>query len=166
VNAGPEQRSAAAREALRQAYEEHYVSLVKLCSLLAGGRMEAEDVVQDVFVRAAERVQGLAPAEVGPYLRRAVVNTWRNRLRRMALERRPFKRVLPLPVMLGPDVEERDAAWSAIASLAPRQRACLVLRFYEDLSERDVAALLRCSLGTVKSQTSKGLAHLRRVWEL
>lgn len=141
------------------------MSLVRLCSLLAGGHMEAEDVVQDVFVRAADRLQSLSPAATGPYLRRAVVNTWRNRLRRLALERRPRLRFLPDAIMPGTNVEEHDAVWAAIARLPPRQRACLVLRFYEDLSERDVADVMGCSVGTVKSQTSKGLARLRGVVE-
>jgi RNA polymerase sigma factor (sigma-70 family) len=67
--------------------------------------------------------------------------------------------------MPGTNVEEHDAVWAAIARLPPRQRACLVLRFYEDLSERDVADVMGCSVGTVKSQTSKGLARLRGVVE-
>jgi RNA polymerase sigma factor (sigma-70 family) len=61
------------------------------------------------------------------------------------------------------DLDERDAMWSALDQLPPRQRAVLVLRFYEQLSEAEIAAVLGCSPGTVKSQSSKGLARLRHL---
>jgi RNA polymerase sigma factor (sigma-70 family) len=57
--------------------------------------------------------------------------------------------------------DERDAMWRALAALGPRQRAVLVLRYYEQLSEAEIAAVLGCSAGTVKSQAAKGLARLR-----
>jgi RNA polymerase sigma factor (sigma-70 family) len=116
-------------------------------------------LVQETFLRAVPALVRLGDEEVGPYLRATSMNLWRNRLRRLALERRvrPLKRVDPEFA-----VEDRDAVWTAIRRLPPRQRACLVLRYYEDLTERQTAALLRCSVGTVKSQTSRGLAFLRK----
>jgi RNA polymerase sigma factor (sigma-70 family) len=59
-------------------------------------------------------------------------------------------------------IEERDAVWQAILRLPARQRACLVLRYYEELTEQETADILRCSVGTVKSQTSRALSRLRR----
>ena len=58
--------------------------------------------------------------------------------------------------------EERDELWQAVLRLPPRQRACIALRYYEDLPEREVAAILSCSVGTVKKQSSRALAQLRR----
>jgi RNA polymerase sigma-70 factor (sigma-E family) len=145
---------------LRAAFEEHYTRLLRLCLALAGSREVAEDIVQDAFVRVASRIDRLDPSEVGPYLRRVVVNLWRNRLRRVRLERRHADVRTDDPVTT--ELEERDEMWRALLRLPRRQRACVVLRYYEDLSERDVAAILRCSVGTVKSQTSRGLARLGR----
>jgi RNA polymerase sigma factor (sigma-70 family) len=59
-------------------------------------------------------------------------------------------------------LSDRDELWTALAAIPPRMRAVLVLRFYEDLSEADTAAALDCSVGTVKSQTSRALAKLRK----
>ena len=91
------------------------------------------------------------------------LNLWKNRLRRIAYEARARKRLVERHQDRG-SLEERDEMWAAISRLPPRQRACLVLRFYEDLSIRDTARLLGCSEGTVKSQTSKALGELRREW--
>ena len=147
-------------EPLRAAFEEHYSRLVGLCFLLTGRRDMAEDVAQEAFVRLATRIHGLEPEAVGPYVRRIAVNLWKNRLRRMALEVR-HRREAPPPGGRTA-FEDRDELWTLVKGLPPRQRACVVLRYYEDLSEGDAAAALGCSIGTVKSQTSKALARLRK----
>jgi RNA polymerase sigma-70 factor (sigma-E family) len=147
-------------EPLREAFEEHYGRLVRLCFLLTGERDAAEDVAQEAFVRLATKIDRLEPGAVGPYVRRIAVNLWKNRLRRMALELR-HRREAPPP---GDRIafEDRDELWTVVKRLPPRQRACVVLRYYEDLSERDAAITLGCSIGAVKSQTSKALARLRK----
>jgi RNA polymerase sigma-70 factor (sigma-E family) len=150
-----------AQVALRAAFEEHYVSLLRLCTALSRRRDLAEDIVQDAFVRVAPRVADLGPDEVGPYLRRVVVNLWKDRLRRLAIELKHVRQ-RPPPQVVESQAEERDAVWSALLRLPSRQRACVVLRYYEDLPEREVAEVLRCSVGTVKSQTSRALSKLRR----
>jgi RNA polymerase sigma-70 factor (sigma-E family) len=150
-----------AREAMREAFDQHYLALLRLCVLLSGSRELAEDLVQEAFVRAAQKIQYLPPDEVRPYLRRAAVNLWKKRLRRIVLETRhrgdrSVSRVQAL------SLEDRDALWRAVIRLPDRQRACLVLRYFEDMSERAVAETLGCSVGTVKSHTSRALTRLRK----
>jgi RNA polymerase sigma factor (sigma-70 family) len=130
--------------------------------LLAGRKDVAEEVVQEAFLRAREAIGRLDPDEVGPYLRAAAINIWRNRLRRLSLERRLGLDRAPKDEL---PYEERDALWRAIRRLPPRQRACVVLRYYADMSERETATALGCAVGTVKSQTSRALRRLGKELE-
>ncbi|MGH2673830.1 MAG: SigE family RNA polymerase sigma factor [bacterium] len=148
-------------DALRAAFEEHYPALLRLGVLLTGRREVAEDLAQESFVRLAPKIDRLQTVQVGAYLRQTAVNLWRNRLRRQAVERR-FLRRIPLQPAEAMTLEDRDELWNAVLRLAPRQRLCLVFRFYLDLPEREVASLMRCSIGAVKSQTSRALSRLRR----
>ncbi len=100
--------------------------------------------------------------DVGPYLRQAVVNAVRGGWRRRQVERR-HAGTLSTDARQGAfeaDVVERDEVWRALRRLPPGQRGVVVLRYYEDLSEADVARLLRVKAGTAKSQAAKGLAAL------
>ncbi len=153
------------RDALSLAYENHYVHLVRLCGLLVGSREGAEDIVQEVFVRGASRIADLPPEEVGPYLRTAVANEWKNRRRRMALDRRARARLAPTGSDGGRTEPDHNEMWQVVLRLPPKQRACLVLRFYEDLSEKETARVLGVSVGTVKSQTSRALSKMRKELE-
>jgi RNA polymerase sigma-70 factor (sigma-E family) len=148
--------------ALRAAFHDHYISLVQLCVLLDGRRAEAEDIAQEAFVRLAPKIEDISVDAVGPYLRRIAINLWKNRRRRMAAELRARIRGWKRSEDAGGSLEDRDAMWRSVLRLPVRQRACLVLRYYEDLSERDVASVLGCSVGTVKSQTSRAVARLRK----
>lgn len=146
-------------EALREAFQRHQAGLVRMCVLVTGEQDLAEDLVQETFVKAAPAIERLREEEVWPYLRATAMNLWRNRLRRLAVERRPRpwqSNAAAIPF------EERDAVWRAILGLPPRQRACVVLRYYEELTEQETADILRCSVGTVKSQTSRALGRLGR----
>jgi RNA polymerase sigma-70 factor (sigma-E family) len=147
--------------ALRRAYERHGARLLRLAILVAGSRDVGEEIMQEAFVRAATALPRLSDEETGPYLRTVAINVWRNRVRRLQLERRVR---MPWIATSGDErsFEDRDALWRAMRRLPPRQRACLVLRYYEDLSERQTATVLGCSVGTVKSLSSRGLARLRR----
>jgi RNA polymerase sigma-70 factor (sigma-E family) len=147
-------------DVLRLAFERHRVALFRLAGLLSGDPGDAEDIVQDAFLRAGPKLPGLPEDQQLPYLRTVCLNVWRSRNRRLAVTRRHASRRAPDMVM-DPSLEERDEMWQAILRLPARQRACLVLRFYEDLPERQTAEVLGCSVGTVKSQTSRGLAKLR-----
>lgn len=123
---------------------------LRLCTALSGEKDVAEDIVQEAFVRVADKIASLRSDEIGPYLRRVVVNLWKNKLRRLGVEMR--HRVSPRSDHLAEDeIESRDAIWTALLRLSGRQRACLVLRFYEGLAEREVAEVLGCSVGTVGS---------------
>lgn len=149
---------------LEIAFEQHYLDLLRFCVLMTGTRDVAEDLVQDAFVRCAHRIESLPAPAVGHYLRRTVINLWKNYVRRLATERRIRReRASPAEGSTEPaGPEERDELMAALFKLPRRQRACLVLRFYEDLSEQETARILGCSVGTVKSQTARGLERLRR----
>lgn len=142
--------------------------LLTLALLLTGRhRAEAEDLVQDVLERAYRRwsriIRNGAPE---PYVRQMLVNAAVDRGRR--LRRRPET---PLAVDIADPAAadqagqhaDRDLLLRALAALPPRQRAVLVLRYFEDLSEAQTAAMLGCSSGTVKSQASRALARLREL---
>jgi RNA polymerase sigma-70 factor (sigma-E family) len=146
-------------DSLASAWEAHRTSLIRLAVLLTGRQDQAEDLVQDAFVRAARRLPTVGTDDVRAYLRATVLNLWRKRLRRLVLERKARQEPLR---QLELAFEERDALWLAIRKLPARRRACLVLRYYEELTERETAELLGCSIGTVKSQTHKALQSLRQ----
>ena len=151
------------RSAARESFEEFVRTRAGLLGstayLLTGNSHDAEDLVQTALARAAVRWERLDEPEA--YLRRVLytqaVSRWR------ALRRRPAE-WLGAPVEAvapGVDVEVRVVLDQALRRLTPRQRAVLVLRFYEDRSESQASALLGCSVGTVKSQTRHALARLR-----
>src|SRR5919197_2906633 len=97
------------QEALRVAFENHYLSLLRLCTLLTGRQDVAEDIVQEAFVRVEPKIESVATKDVGWYLRRTAVNLWKNNLRRLALERRPC--ASRDEHASGTPLEERDALW-------------------------------------------------------
>jgi len=150
-----------ATQTLREAYDAHATGLLRLCVLLSGRQDVAEELVQETFERTARAgaLETLPQARVGAYLRTTALNLWRNRLRRLAIERRGRARTASRDA--GLSFEQRDELWSAVRRLPTRQRACVVLRYYQELSEQETATLLGCSVGTVKSQTSRAIARLR-----
>ena len=140
-------------------------SLLRTALLLTGqNRAEAEDLLQLALERAYRHwSRACAADDPERYVRRILANASADRWRR--LTRRPEHE---LPAGEGPgvpdrtaEVADRDYLLRALAALPPRQRAVLVLRYYDDLPEAEVAAMLGCSLGTVKSQAARGLAKLR-----
>jgi RNA polymerase sigma factor, sigma-70 family len=146
--------------ALRAAFQEYYLPLLRLATLLSQEPHTAEDLVQETFVRAAARLATLSPDEIRPYLRRAVVNLWKN-TQRQAAQSAGWTWQLEESSM-DADSADRELMRGLLLGLAPRQRACLVLRYYEDLTGPQIAEVLGCSEGTVKSQTSKALKRLRK----
>ena len=157
----PRSRAACPPGVIADLYRAHMPAATRLAYLLTGDRTAAEDVAQDAFLRAASRLGALRDDAAFPaYLHRAVVNAARNRGRRLALERRHAMPAREESAAL-PDLATRDGLWHALQRLPHRQRAALVLRFYLDLSEAEVADRLGCRPGTVKSAVSRGLAALR-----
>ncbi len=148
---------------LAELYAKHGRGAVRLAYLLTGDRPMAEDLAQEAFVRVFGRFRDLRnPGSFEWYLRRTVVNLANSHFRRLRTEREYVQRrraELPPPSM--PDVASRLAMWQALQRLPQRQRAAIVLRFYEDLSEAATADVLRCPVGTVKSLVSRGLTRLR-----
>lgn len=142
--------------------------LLKLALLLTGeNQAEAEDLLQIALERAyRRRAQLFRDRSPEPYVRRLLVNASIDR-RRM-LRRRGERPLAAADSGLAVDdrtgeVANRDLLLRSLAVLPPRQRAVLVLRYWEDLSEAEIAGMLGCSAGTVKSQASRGLARLREL---
>jgi RNA polymerase sigma-70 factor (sigma-E family) len=132
--------------------------------LLTGDRSLAEDLVQDAFAKLVGRLTHLRdPDAFAAYLRAAVVNLSRMHFRRKKVERASLERLasMPPPPTGGSDLDQRERMAQALMRLPERQRAAIVLRFYEDLSERQTAEILRCRPGTVGSLVSRGFDTLR-----
>jgi RNA polymerase sigma-70 factor (sigma-E family) len=148
---------------LEELYVRHAPAAVGLAYLLTGNREAAEDLVQDAFIRAAGRFQHMRNAEAFPsYLRRTVVNLHLSRLRRMRLERSYLARQQEEPVQSSmPDIAGRADVWAGVQRLPARQRAAIVLRYYEDLSEGEGAEVLRCSVSAMKSLITRAMKTLR-----
>jgi RNA polymerase sigma-70 factor (sigma-E family) len=141
-------------------------SLLRTAILLCGhSRAEAEDLLQIALERAYRHWgRACATGEPERYVRGILANASTDRWRRLA--RRPESSMAPSPdELIVPDgtaeIINRDYLLRALAALPPRQRAVLVLRYFDDLSEGETAQMLGCSLGTVKSQAARGLARLR-----
>jgi len=139
-------------------------ALLRTAYLLAGDWATAEDLLQTALTKtylAWKRLGGIEAVE--PYTRRVLVNTATSWWRRRWHGERPTDL---LPERPGPDRHEealeRDLLWRHVRALPVRQRAVLVLRYYEDLSEAQTAELLDISPGTVKSQTARALSTLRK----
>jgi len=137
--------------------------LVRLAFGLTGDRWMAEDIAQTALARAYVAWQRVSRADdPDAYLRRILVNASNRRFRRRRVDERPGD--LPECPVDGPAdlVGERAALLAALRQLPPRQRAVIVLRYWEDLTDAQIAASLGCSPGTVRSQLSRALAKLRQ----
>ncbi|MFB7322419.1 MULTISPECIES: SigE family RNA polymerase sigma factor [unclassified Streptomyces] len=141
-------------------------ALTHTAYLLTGDFHEAEDLVQTTLARVYPHWRRLRPDDAEHYVRRALVNTNRSRHRRrriahLLLPSLPDTRPAPGDGAGVGSVEGYDALARLLAELPERQRAVVVLRYCEDLSAEEVAGILGCSVGTVKSQASRALVKLR-----
>jgi len=150
------------RGRLETLYAAHAPDAARLAYLLTGDRALAEDLVQEAFVRMFGRFRDLRnPEAFGAYLRKTVVNLARSYFRRRGVEHTFLEREAREPAKSAEPAEPQHEMWTALKRVTPRQRAAIVLRFYEDLSEAQTADVLGCAVGTVKSLVSRGLKQLR-----
>jgi RNA polymerase sigma-70 factor (sigma-E family) len=158
-----------ADRAVIELYSQHYRALVRLAALLVRDTPTAEEVVQDSFVAMQGGWQRLRDTEKAlAYLRQAVVNRSRSVLRHRTVVDKNLQKAPPdMPsaehgalVLL-----ERSAVVAALRGLPDRQREAIVLRYYADLSEAEIATAMGISRGAVKSHTARGMAALRTALE-
>ncbi len=164
----------AADEALTQLYAAHWTALVRLAWLLVRDQGRAEEIVQDVFVAASPRMAQLRQdGNALAYLRRSVVNGCRSTFRHQGVEDRylrtesggaeaPGRRTAESAETAVMRHDEGDTLMGAVRRLPQRQREVLVLRYYSDLSEQQIAEALEISTGAVKSHAHRALAALRQ----
>jgi RNA polymerase sigma-70 factor (sigma-E family) len=146
----------------RTFFAGQYRRLYALGLLLTGDAGEAEELAQDALVRTFRRWALVGrPKDPPTYARKVLVNRHRSLLRRTVVEARQLLRLGGDAQPASDHGEDAMVVWEALRRLPPRQRTVVVLRYYEDLSEPEVARLLRLPLGTVKSLGRRGLARLR-----
>lgn len=164
VNGGVSRVASSKKRAVEVLFESHYDPMCRLAFVILGDAWLAEEIVMEAMLKTFSGWGRLRePDRADVYLRRAVINLCRSRIRRAILERK----APPVTERTHPqsDLHERDEILTAVRALPERQRACVVLRYYEDLSESQIAEILDCSTGTVKSQLHKARAHLARLLE-
>ncbi len=155
---------AQAREDFRSYVAGRSAALLRTAYLLTGNRADAEDLLQTALAKTYlswDRIRDRGA--VDGYVRRVMVNTQTSWWRRRTLDEHPTDE---LPDRASgrdgtADLDLHDALWTALAALPRRQRAVVVLRYYEDLSEAETARVMGVSVGTVKSATSRALSKLR-----
>ncbi len=151
-------------EGLREFVLARQDALLRTAWLLTGDWQQAEDLLQTSLARVWPRWERLErDGQPEAYLRRTMVNLYASWWRRKWRGEQPTEVLPDRPAGDDPygDVDLRDALARLLPALPRRQRAVLVLRYYEDLSEEQTAEALGCSVGTVKSQASRALARLR-----
>jgi RNA polymerase sigma-70 factor (sigma-E family) len=147
-----------ADEEFRRFVELRYRQLLRTAYLLTGSEHLAEDLLQSALLATMSRWRKMERPEA--YVRRVMVNQLVSRWRRRQIIE-VLTAVLPERAAPTDQPELRDELWQALRKLPARMRAVLVLRYWEDLSESETADALGCSVGSVKSQASRGLARLR-----
>lgn len=148
---------------LEELYRVQVAPLQRLAFLLTGDHHLAEDLTQQAFVRFYRRFGDLREPSAAPaYLRRTIVNLARSHHRRGRLERTKLEASERAPdVAPERSVEDHDLIVRTLIALPYRQRAAIVLRFYEDLTEHQAADVLRCSPAAMKSLTARAMSALR-----
>lgn len=143
-------------------YDAHIPGAVRFAYLLCGDAGLAQDLAHDAFIRVTSKVGTLrSPDDVRPYLRTAVLNGYRSYLRKRERERRYVETTRPPDRVEQPDVATRQDIREALQQLPPRRRAAVVLRYYEDMTERQAAEVLGCTVPAVKALVARGLETLR-----
>ena len=148
---------------LEELYRLEVAPLQRLAFLLTGDHHLAEDITQQAFIKFYGRFFNLRTSSAAPaYLRRTVVNLARAHHRRSRREREYLEVHEHTPgETRDPDIEEHDFVIRSLAKMPYRQRAAIVLRYYEDLTEHQAAEVLECSLAAMKSLTARAMGSLR-----
>jgi RNA polymerase sigma-70 factor (sigma-E family) len=149
---------------LEDLYRRHSNSAFGFAFLLTGDRHAAQDLVQEAFVRMVGRFDHLRHrGAFDAYLRKTVLNLFLSSKRRARLERAHAERERAIAVTpsVQPDIAAREDLWRALLELPPRQRAALVLRYYEDMSEQRTADVMGTSVAAVKSLVQRGTEAMR-----
>jgi RNA polymerase sigma-70 factor (sigma-E family) len=155
-----------AEQLLDGLYRTHAPGALRFALMLTGDRALSEDLVQEAFIRVAAKLHSLRdPTAFGAYLTRAVANLAKSHFRHQNVaarhERAVDERTLISDAV---DITMSDVMLVALRRLPMQQRAVVVLRYYNQLTLEEIAELLDCPVGTVKSQLSRGLARMRRDW--
>ncbi|HUY63744.1 MAG TPA: SigE family RNA polymerase sigma factor [Acidimicrobiales bacterium] len=154
MSSSPSKPQAARGSGIDELYRARRDPMIRLARLITGSTVLAEEIVQEAFLAVFRLRQW--PDNPEAYLRTTVTNLCRSHLRRLRVERAAA--VTEDLHVWNPDIDE---TWQALGRLPLRHRGVLVLRFYEDMSESEIAAVLGCRLGTVKSRLHRGLEKLR-----
>ena len=160
---------AAQEESFREFVEGSWNRLLRTAYLLTGDHGAAEDLVQTALMRTYRhwgRIETYDSPEA--YVRRAMVNAnvsaWRRRKAVVHVVADPPEPTIGAGAGIGDHQDAyaiRDERWRVVQAMSPRMRTAFVLRYFEDLTEAEVASVMGCAVGTVKSQISRGLAKLR-----
>lgn len=153
-------------------FDRHYAPMCRLAYVILGDAQMAEEIVMDAMLKTFTgwgRIRDLDRSDA--YLRRIVVNMCRSKIRRKMIEARvnqvTYRRdELKMPSWDPERHETGRLVWAAVKQLPERQRAAVVLRYFEDMPEAQIAEVLDCSVGTVKSQLSKARAKLEKTLNL
>ncbi|MDQ3646065.1 MAG: SigE family RNA polymerase sigma factor [Actinomycetota bacterium] len=149
-------------------FDRNYAPMCRLAYVILGDQQQAEEIVMDALLKMFTGWRRIRDIDsIDAYLRRAVVNACRSKIRRKGIENRVNAAIHHRDERRGPDWDpERHETgrevWNAVTKLPERQRAAVVLRYFEDLPEAQIADILDCSVGTVKSQLSKARAKLEK----
>jgi len=169
VDHGAEVRTASSQTKERERdfavlFDRHYRSLRGLAFVMLGDAARAEEIVMEAYLKAFSGWTRIAHLDhPHAYLRQVVVNLCRSKFRREKIELRVNAVVHhSTQSEWQPESEIRMDLWAAVRKLPERQRACVVLRYLEDMTEREIADALECSIGTVKSQLFKARTKLER----
>ncbi len=150
----PSARGAGTGEAFAALYERELGLQVRRAALLVGSEETAHDLVHDAFVELYRRWEDVR--DPGPYLGRAVLNRCRDHARRLSTRARR------LPMLIDRGDPEDEVLWDALNELPFNHRAALVLRYYHQLSNREIAAVIGCRTGSVGPWIQRGLKRLRK----
>jgi RNA polymerase sigma factor (sigma-70 family) len=148
-----------------EVYRRERAKLVRTAYLIVRSQHVAEELVQDGFLRLHQHFDTVESP--GGFLHTTVVRLCLTWLKRRGMERERLDRTATEPATGRPDepmasADESDAMWAALAAIDPDRRAALVLRFYEDLPYEEIAEVLGCPIGTVRSRIHRGLDDLRK----